>query len=58
MPETPDYDLIRPPDETTTELVRERSTGPWPLLTILIAIAVLIGGVPPRAAAARRTATA
>ena len=43
MPETPDYDLIRPPDETTTEHVRERSTGPWPLLTILIAIAVLIG---------------
>ena len=43
MPETPDYDLIRPPDETTTEVVRERSTGPWPLLTILIAIAVLIG---------------
>jgi Protein of unknown function (DUF3014) len=43
VPETPDYDLIRPPDEPTTEPPRERTTGPWPLLTILVAIAVLVG---------------
>ncbi len=44
MTEPPDLDLVRTPDEKPVLDPAPRSTGPWPLLAILVAIIVVIGG--------------
>ena len=42
MTETPDYDLIKLPEEPPPDTAR--STGPWPLIVVLLGLVALVGG--------------